>query len=88
MIKVYYFSAEWCGPCKAFGPMITDLTNGLTGVELEKVDADDKPELVNKFQVKSFPSIVMVKGEQELGRHSGLVPKSKLQQVLNNAINQ
>lgn len=87
-IKVLYFTAQWCGPCKAFGPILKSVAeNELKDeVVLEKIDGDDEPEKVRVYGVKAFPTIVMVKEDKELGRHAGLVAKAKLLEIMTNAI--
>jgi thioredoxin 1 len=87
MIKVCYFTATWCGPCKVFGPVLTEtIAEFSQDVELEKIDVDDKPELVTELQVKGFPTIILFNKDKEISRHTGLMSKTKLQQVIINAI--
>ncbi len=88
-MKVLYFTAQWCGPCRAFGPILYSLIEELKeSVQLEKIDADENPDMVSQYQIRSFPTIVMLKDGKEVARHSGLAPKEKLKGILTNAINQ
>jgi thioredoxin 1 len=82
MLRIYYFTATWCGPCKVFGPILKDVVENMTDVELVKVDADENQDMVNKFGIKGFPTIIVTKDDKELSRSAGLMPKVKLQQFL------
>ena len=50
--------AEWCGPCKALGPVIEDVVAEFDGkVLLAKVDVDANPGIAQAFQVQSIPAV-------------------------------
>jgi len=57
--------AEWCGPCKALGPILDKVIGETNGaVELAKVDVDANPAVSQAFRVQSIPAVfAMVKGE-------------------------
>lgn len=86
MLKIHYFTAQWCGPCKIFGPILTETLTKFDKIELNKIDADDEPETVTKFNIRAFPTIVIEEDGKELGRHVGLIQKAKLEQVLNDVV--
>ena len=50
------FWAEWCGPCKALGPVIEEAT-ATKGVALAKVDVDANPEVARRFGIASIPAV-------------------------------
>jgi thioredoxin 1 len=54
-MKYYYFTAEWCGPCKAIRPQIAASRKPLT-----KIDIDSNRDMAAKFGVRSIPTIVGV----------------------------
>ncbi|HEX4853752.1 thioredoxin family protein, partial [Arenimonas sp.] len=59
------FWATWCGPCKTLGPVLEKLAaefNG--GFVLAKVDVDQEQQLAGYFQIKSVPTVMLVKGGQ------------------------
>lgn len=60
--KIYKFSAEWCGPCKRLAPLLTEL---LVQTELssyfEEVDIEENEEMVEKYNVKSLPTVIFLK---------------------------
>ena len=58
------FFAEWCGPCKMVSPILEEISGENESVKICKIDVDHDPELANRFQIFSIPTlIVMDKGE-------------------------
>ena len=56
--RIYYFSAEWCGPCKQFKPLMESLEK--KGYPIYFHDVDTDPILAERYQIKSVPSIKIV----------------------------
>ena len=57
-MKLLYFSAPWCGPCKMFGPMMDRLA--AEGINIQKVNIDTENELTAKYGIRSVPSVIKV----------------------------
>ena len=72
-----YFSATWCGPCKAFKPIMNEIAN--EGYSVEFIDVDQSQELAAKYGVRSVPTTIIEEGGTEVNRFVGTIPK---QQVL------
>lgn len=59
------FWATWCGPCKTLGPMLEKLAAEYNGAfELAKVDVDKEQQIAAAFQIRSVPTVFLVKGGQ------------------------
>jgi thioredoxin 1 len=66
-VVALYFSAPWCGPCKALGPVMEEISEEYAGrVSVVKVDVDDNPELAEAYQISSIPVVkILVAGESQ-----------------------
>lgn len=77
------FWAEWCGPCKVLGPMLEALAGEFGGAFLlAKVDVEAEQELSAAFQIRSIPTVVLVKDGQLVDGFQGALPDSQLREFL------
>ena len=60
-LLLFYFTANWCGPCKKIKPLIEKISKGLdaTKVEVYQVDIDKNEELSEKLSIKSVPAFYL-----------------------------
>ena len=73
------FWAEWCGPCRAIGPVIEELSKEYEGkINVGKVNVDHNPNLSVNYGITSIPAILFIKGGQIVDKQIGAVPKSVL----------
>ena len=76
-LSVVDFWAEWCGPCRAIGPVIEDLSKQYEGkVNVGKVNLDYNPEVSIKYGVTSIPAILFIKNGQLVDKLIGAQPKA------------
>ena len=73
MKSVKYFSATWCGPCKAFKPIMQEVAND--GYSVEFIDVDEQQNLAQQYGVRSIPSVVIEENGVEVDRFTGAQPK-------------
>jgi putative thioredoxin len=77
------FWAEWCGPCKVLGPMLEALAAEFGGgFLLAKVDVEAEQELGAAFQIRSIPTVVLVKDGQLVDGFQGALPDGQLREFL------
>lgn len=81
MTEFYYFSAVWCQPCKAFKPAVQQVVGEL-GIPMQYVDADNNPELTQRFGITSVPTIVVAQNGQSVYRNVGVISKQQLTAAL------
>jgi len=56
------FWAEWCGPCKALGPILESVASQLDGkVSIKKINIDENPQAPANFGIRSIPTIILFK---------------------------
>ena len=55
------FNATWCGPCKKITPIIEEIANEKPDILVCSVDVDLQPMLAARFQVRSIPTVVLLK---------------------------
>jgi len=72
MKTILYFTASWCGPCKALAPRMEKLSNQ---INYRKIDIDSNQDLSMKYGIRSVPSLVLVdENGTELSRMVGVQP--------------
>ena len=75
-----YFTATWCGPCKAFKPIILELIS--EGYNITIHDVDENQELASKHGVRSIPTTVIEENGVEVDRFVGALPKETVKNKL------
>ena len=82
------FYADWCGPCKALGPIMEQLSKEYSGkVNIYKVDTEASPDLASLFAIRSIPSILFIPKEGKPTMAAGLMPKESLKQAIKDVLN-
>ena len=81
MKNVFYFTADWCGPCKTTRPIIEEMKR--EGFEFQIIDADYEQLLVKRFEIKSVPTFILFENEKEINRTTGAKTRKELQSFIN-----
>jgi len=77
------FWASWCEPCKTLGPVLEKLAGEYNGAfQLAKVDVDKEPQLAAAFQIRSVPTVILLKGGQPVDGFPGAVTEGQLREFL------
>jgi len=81
------FWAEWCGPCKQFGPALEELSEEFSGqLNITKVNIDENPETPGKFGVRGIPTLMIFKNGELAATKVGAAPKSALAAWINETL--
>lgn len=79
------FWAEWCGPCKALGPIFEELSKEIKDVTFAKLNVDESGEIAADQGVRGIPTLIIYKDGKEIDRIVGLLPKDALKQRIEGA---
>lgn len=77
------FWAEWCGPCKAYGPVYEKVSEEFPDVVFGKIDTEAEPELGRLFNIKSIPTTIAFKEEIGVFMQPGALPEDALRDLVN-----
>jgi len=76
------FWAEWCGPCKAFGPVYEKVSGKNPELTFAKVDTDAEQQLGAMLQIQSIPTLMAFREGIAVFRHSGAIPEQALDDLV------
>jgi thioredoxin-like negative regulator of GroEL len=71
MRSLFYFTAEWCTPCKKTKPIVEKMYDENKDFSLEIIDVDKNLDYVKQFYVSSVPTFVLFENEKEIKRTTG-----------------
>ena len=83
MKTIYYFTAEWCQPCKRTRPIVEELNRDQTVAGFQIIDVDYNPELVANFNIKSVPTFILFNNGIEIKREIGGKTREQLVDLIN-----
>lgn len=77
------FYADWCGPCQMLSPVLKEVKDTLGDrIAIVKINTDDNPEAANHYRIKNVPTIMLFQNGKLLWRHSGVLSKMEIIEIL------
>ncbi len=79
--------ADWCGPCKSFGPVFEKVSEDFPGAVFAKVDTQNEQEIAAYFQIRSIPTLMIFREKVVVFSQPGALPEGALRDVVSKAEN-
>jgi thioredoxin 1 len=79
------FWAQWCGPCRMFGPIFEKLSERHPDATFGKLDTEAEPEVAASFQISSIPTLMIIRDSVLLYSEPGALPEAALEQLITKA---
>lgn len=77
------FWAEWCGPCRIVGPIVSELAEEYQDKAIvAKLDVDSNPGISAKYGIRNIPTILFFKNGENVDKQVGVVPKTSIESKL------
>jgi thioredoxin 1 len=74
--------APWCGPCRAFGPIYERVAAANPDVVFGKVNTEEEQELAAQFEIRSIPTLMIIRDGTLLYSQPGMLPEKALADLL------
>lgn len=81
-IVILDFWADWCAPCKAFGPIFEKVSEEHEDIVFGKVDTEKEQGLAGALQIRSIPNLMIFRDQVLLFNQAGLLPEEVLEDVV------
>ena len=81
-ITIVDFWAEWCGPCKSFGPIFEEVSDENSDVTFAKVNTESEEQLAGSLGIMSIPTVMIFRDGIQLFAQPGALPKAALEDLL------
>ncbi len=85
-IVILDFWAEWCGPCRSFGPVFEQTSLQYPNVVFGKINTEEQQEIAASFNIRSIPTLMVFREQIILYSEAGSLPAGQLQQLLDQVL--
>lgn len=88
MLEILDFFAEWCGPCKAIAPILSEIeTDYSDKVSIKKINVEDSSDLAQQYRVRNIPLLVFLKDGNVVKRIVGATTKENIINTIDDIYN-
>jgi thioredoxin 1 len=81
-VVILDFWAEWCGPCRMYGPIVDSFAEENPDITVAKVNVDENRELAASNGIRSIPTTIIYKDGQVITKLTGVQSKDKLAELI------
>ena len=79
------FWASWCAPCRSFAPVFEAASDQHDDIVFGKVNTEDQQALAASFQIRSIPTLMIIREKVVIFSQAGALPASALSEVITQA---
>ncbi len=79
------FWAPWCGPCQSFGPVFEEVSEKHDDIVFAKVNTEEEQELAAHFQVRSIPTLMILRDQIVIYAQPGALMGAQFEQLITQA---
>ncbi len=79
------FWAPWCGPCKNFAPIFEKVSENHEDIVFGKINTEEEQELAAYFQIRSIPTLMVMRERVMIFSQPGMLPESALEEIISKA---
>ena len=76
------FWAEWCGPCKSFGPIFEEASEKNPEITFAKIDTEAQQEIAGALEIRSIPTLMIFRDGIQLFSQPGALPGHALDDII------
>ena len=76
------FWADWCGPCKSFGPVFESASDSHPDIAFAKVNTENDQDMAAQFGVRSIPTLAILRDKVLLYNQAGALPAQALEEII------
>lgn len=79
------FWAPWCGPCRSFAPVYEQVAQKYPDIVFAKVNTEEEQALAGMFQIRSIPTLMILRDKIVIFSQPGALPAAALEQIIGKA---